>query len=1029
MFLSDTSIKRPVTTILLTVAALFFGVFGYLNMGVDLYPEIDLPVVTVISVLPGADPEIIDSDVTDVLEEEINAIEGVKEITSTSYESQSIIIVQFVLSKDVDIAAQEIRDKINQAKANLPDDLEEPIVQKVDTASEPILWISVATSGDYQQAAKYADEVLKSRLQTVPGVGSIVLGGYREREIRIWLDPEALEARGLIASDVAAAIGAKHIKMPAGRIEQPEKEWTIKIEGEYESVEELQELAVATMNGTVIRLKDLGSVVDGSEDYRSVANFNGMPTVGLGIRKQSGTNTVQVIEAVKKNIEGMLQEVPEGIFIDVAYDTSKFIKNSLHDVLFDLLIGALLTSLVMMLFLRNMRMTIISIIAIPTSIIATFAAMYVLGFTINNLTMMAMSLAVGLVIDDAIVVLENIYRHIERGDRPFAAAFSGSSEVGFAVIAATMAILAVFIPVAFMQGIIGKFFVQFGLSVAFAVMISAVVALALVPMMCSRLLGGSIHLLGGFLLVFEKGFTGMESLYRKYLDLALRNRWKTISLAIGFFLLGLVLLAFVPKTFMTQPDRSEFLVRFELPTGTAMEEMAQNLNTYEQAILKHPEVDKLFSATGFTGNINSGVLFVMLTPSGERKLTQQELMAQFRSELGNLVPDSIVVIDYISDIGGASARSAEVEFVVMGPDVQSLDEVSSRIIEDLRKQGGFVDLDSNLRLDKPEFKLDVNRDLADDLDVSVYSILQNFNILFGGADAGYFKDGGHRYKIRLRAVPDARKEAEDLLDISVRSNRGQLVKAANLVNVQEGIGPNLIARTDRSRSVNIYANLDGISLGEAMDRISAAAAKYVPDNSSWSTRWGGRSDTFQESFGYMLITMIIAMMMIYVILGSQFESFVHPFTVLMAVPLAIGGSFGFLLLTGLNFDIMAFIGVIMLTGIVAKNAILLVDFTNQQREKGMNREEALRMAGPIRLRPILMTAFTTIASVIPVVLALSEGGEMRAPMGATVIGGMLTATFLTLLVIPCVYSVMDDLSIWLQSKLGRATSAGIDSEE
>jgi hydrophobe/amphiphile efflux-1 (HAE1) family protein len=1026
MFLSDNSIKRPVMTILLTLAVLFFGITGYLNMGVDLYPEVDLPIVSVISILPGADPDIIDSDVTDVIEEEINAIEGVKEITSMSYESQSIIVVQFVLSKDVDVGAQEIRDKINQAKANLPDDLEEPIVQKVDTASEPIMWVSVSTSGDYQRAAKYADEILKPRLQTVPGVGSIVLGGYREREIRIWLNPEALEARGLAPSDVATAIGTKHIEMPAGRIEQTKKEWVVKIQGEFETVTDMEELVVATMDETVVRLKDVAKVVDGSEDFRSVAHFNGMPTIGLGIRKQSGTNTVEVIESVKDTLLGIQPNVPEGILLDVAYDTSKFIKNSLNDVLIDLLIGALLTSLVMMVFLRSVRLTIISIIAIPTSIIATFAAMNAMDFTINNMTMMAMSLAIGLVIDDAIVVLENIFRHIEKGERPFVAASTGSSEVGFAVIATTLAILAVFIPVAFMQGIIGRFFLQFGLSVAFAVTCSSLVALTLVPMMCSRLLGDRIKQLEGPFLIFEKGFSGMENLYKKLLDLALKNRWKTISLAIGFFIFGLLLLNFVPTAFMTEPDRSEFMVRFELPTGTSVEEVERHLQTYEKKVLAHEEVDKLFAATGFMGGVNSGILFVLLKPTDERDISQNEMMAVMRSELHGLVENSIVLVDYVSDIGGGTSRNAEIQFVLMGPSVEDLAVVTSKIVADLNEQGGFIDVDTDLRLDKPEFQIEINRDLADDLNVSVYSILENFNILFGGSDVGTFKEGGHRYDIRLRAAPEFRSDPKDLLNTAVRSNTGQLVKSANLINVIEGTGPNMIARTDRSRSVNIFANLDGIALGEAMERITLAAEKYVPEDPAWSTKWGGRTDTMKESFGYMFMALVIAMMMIYVILGSQFESFVHPFTVLMAVPLAIAGSFGFLLLTGMNLDIMAFIGIIMLTGIVAKNAILLVEFTNQQREKGMDRESALRLAGPVRLRPILMTAFTTIASVIPVVLAISEGGEQRAPMGATVIGGMITATFLTLLVIPCVYSVMDDLTIKIRNLLGQSTAAHIE---
>jgi HAE1 family hydrophobic/amphiphilic exporter-1 len=970
-----------------------------------------------------------DSDVTDVLEEEINTIEGVKNIVSASTEGQSQIIVEFNLSKDVDIAAQEVRDKVNIVQADLPRDLEPPIVQKIDIASQPIMWIAVTTSGDYRRAALYADEVLKERLQTVPGVGSVFMGGFRDREIRIWLKPRQLEARSLAPVDVASAIQSKHIELPGGRIEQPEQEFVVKVQGEYRSIEELKELVVSTRKGTVIRLKDVAFVEDGSEDLRSIARFNGLPTIGLGIRKQSGTNTVEVSDAVKATLAEIESTVPEGINVQLATDSSRFIRNTMNDVIFDLFLGALLTSLVILIFLRSYRMTLISVVAIPTSIIASFVLMYTFDFTINNMTMLAMSLSIGMVIDDAIVVLENIFRHVEGGQEGMEAARAGTSQVGFAVIATTLSVVAVFVPVAFMKGIIGRFFLQFGLSVAGAVMLSTLVALTLIPMLCSRFLTESPKQ-GRFFRRLESAFQLVESIYARLLELALRRRWATIGIAASVFVFGLMLSVFVPKGLVTEPDQSEFTVRFELPTGASVENVDRRLRELEKVVLEQPETKSLFAASGFTGASNSGILFVNLVYPHQREANQVEVMARFRRVLEKVAPDARIAVEYPSVVGGGQ-RNTDLQYIVKGPDVESLNRVAEQMVAEMRTVPGFVDVDHDLRLNKPEFKVDIDRGLADDLNVDVRNITQNFSILFGGQDVATFKEGGKRYDIRLRAIPDARLRLDDLLQVSLRSSNGELIKAANLIHVRQGTGPNSVNRFNRSRSVTLFANLEETSLGKGLDTIAGIARKHIPNDPTWSTALSGSSDIFEESFQYLLYALGVAIVMIYVILGSQFESFIHPFTILMSVPLAIAGSFGLMLITGVQLDIFSFIGFVMLTGIVTKNAILLVDFTNQMRRRGMSRDKALRRAGPLRLRPILMTAFTTIAAVTPIAMALSEGGEQRAPMGVTVIGGMLTATFLTLLVIPCVYTVMDDLGGWFARGLrlaglgGRKTVEGL----
>ena len=815
MFLSDTAIKRPVTVLLFTAGILIFGYIAFQNMGVDLYPEIEFPTVSVSSSLPGADPEIMDSDVTDVLEEQINTIEGVKTIQSTSREGNSQIVVEFVLDKDVNVAAQEVRDKVNLAQRQLPRDLEAPIVQKLDMSMAPFLWVAVTSTGDYQRMARYADEVVKERLQTVPGVGAIILGGYQERQIRIWLNPDELEARNLTPRDVAAAIRLKHIELSGGRIEQPDREFVVKIKGEYESVEELGELVVATRNQTVIRLKDVARVEDGSQDMRSIARFNGLPAVGLGIQKQSGTNTVEVAQGVKAALAEIVKVLPEDINADVAFDTSRFIEVAMNDVLFDLILGAILAAVVMLVFLQDPRMTFISIMAIPTSIIASFVGMYALDFTINNMTMLAMSLAIGIVIDDTIVVLENISRYIEQGMARVQAARIGTSEVGLAVLAASSSIIAVFVPVAFMRGLIGRFFFQFSLSVALAVLVSVVISFTLTPMLCSRLLR-KIPRRGRIFQAFENIFKTVERTYSKYLDLALRRRWPTVGAASLIFLLGLALVPFVPKGLVTEPDESSFMMLFELPTGTSMDRMDQYLRQIETVVFSQDEVVSAFAGTGMMGGTNSGIIFVVLLPPNQRKANQAEIKSRLRELVAEAVPNAHFAIENMSPMGHAG-RNAEVQFIVKGPDVEELDRVTTQMMEQMKQTPGLVDIDNDLRLDKPEFKVSIARNLADDLDVNVRDIAENFSILFGGQDVATFKEGGKRYDIRLRALPDARLNAEDLLRISMRSSRVPLIDAANLVEVEQGMGPNSINRHNRSRSVILFANLEGISLGTALE--------------------------------------------------------------------------------------------------------------------------------------------------------------------------------------------------------------------
>lgn len=1018
MKITDVSIKRAVTTLTLTGAIIVFGFLGFRSMGVDLFPEVDLPIVSISTILPGASPEVIDQNVTEVIEEQVGTISGIKSISSSSFEGASQITVEFELSKDVNIGAQEVQDKVNLSRQDLPNDVEDPVINKVDINAQPIIWVTVSGSVDYQDMAVYADQVVKEQLQSVSGVGNVQLGGLRERTVRIWVDPDKVESYGLTTSDVVQAIQTNHIELPGGRIEQADEEFTIKVRGEFETIERLRGLVVKESEGGSVFLRDVAEVEDGSADYRTVAHFNGIPTIGMGVAKQSGTNTVEVAGAIKERVQEIKQETPEGINIQVATDNSTFIENSLAGVQFDLIFGILMTALIMYIFLRNIRATFISVISIPVSLLGGFILMNALGFTINNLTMLAMSLAVGLVIDDTIVVLENVFRHVEEGEDPMTAASEGTSEVGLAVIAAGSSIIAVFLPVAFMQGIIGRFFLQFGLSVALTVLISVIVSLTLTPFLTSRLLKKETST-NKFQESMERFFVKLEWGYRSLLQWATVRRGRVMAIAAFALAGGIALVPFLGTEFSTEADESQFMVRYELPTGTSIENTNRRLYDMEDVILNYQEVESAFSAvgTGGGGAVNQGILIVNLIPTDEREAGQFDVMTRVREEFGDKYPDMIATVGAMSGVGGGG-RSADVQYIIMGPTVEEVGAVSDRVVQRLQDQDIFASVDTDLRLTKPEVNVNINRDLASDLGVSVSSISSEIFTLFGGQDIGKFKEGGNRYDVRIRSKPEFRNNPEDLSNIAIRNNQGQLIKSANLVDVEIGEGPNAINRYDRMRSVQIYANVtEDVSAGEGLEVVEGVINEELPKEGIWRTSLGGQTRTMQESFGYLITALIMSILIIYIVLAIQFESFLHPFTIMMALPLTLIGVFGALFITGSTLNIFSFIGVIMLMGLVTKNSILLVDFANQQREKGMDKMRAIIQAGQMRLRPILMTAVSTITAVLPVALALSEGGETRAPMAIAIIGGMFTATLLTLVVIPVVYLILDDTFEWIKSKI------------
>jgi HAE1 family hydrophobic/amphiphilic exporter-1 len=1003
-------------------ALLVFGYMAFSRMGVDLFPEVEFPVVTVTTTLPGASPDVMDQEVTNTLEEQINTISGIKNITSQSYDGLSNIAVQFELSKDANVAAEEVRAKVNLARKDLPRDIDPPIVQKLDIASSPIVWISVSGKVPYLQLSQYADKTLKEQLQTVSGVGNVEVSGLRQREMRVWLYPQKLYARGLTAMDVVRAIQSNHLELPGGRIEEKKKEYTIKVQGEYLTPKGLSNLVIKSVNGKTTYLHDVAKVQTGTEDYRTIAHYDGIPTIGLGIRKQSGANTVAVADAIRAKVNQLKKNTPDGIKVSIASDNSNFIKQSIGGVQFDIILGVILTAIIMFVFLRNLRITMISIVSIPISLIGGFIIMNALNFTVNDLTMLAMSLAVGLVIDDTIVVLENIFRHVEMGEKGMEAASVGTTEVGFAVLAATSTVVAVFLPVAFMKGIIGRFFYQFGMTVAITMIISLFVSFTLTPFLCSRLLKHEKKH-NAFYNALENFFVWLEEFYAKTLQWGIRHRGAVMGIAVVAFVGGMSLLPFIGTEFIPKSDESRFQVSFEMPTGTSIHEMNQRMYSMEQLLFKYDQVKSVFGSvgSGASQEVNKGIFRINMVPKDQRNISQQDLMNTVRTQFTKKFPSMTIAVSPISNAGGGG-RQADIQYIIRGPDVQKLGTISQEVIKKLKQQGNFVDLDTDLRLSKPNIQVDINRDLAYNLGVNVSSISNEIYALFGGMDVAKYTHNGYRYKIRVKAQPDYRDTPSNLDEIETRGSDGHLMKAANLINYQVGKGPNVINRYNRMQSVSIFADTKGISTGKGLTIVGNTVKKLLPKNNQWSTELGGQSQNMVESFGYLLQALAISILIVYMVLAIQFESFIHPLTILISLPLTMIGVFGALFLTGITLNIFTFIGIIMLVGLVVKNAILLVDLADQQRRKGDDKITAMITAGRLRLRPILMTAASVIIALVPVALAISEGGETRQPLGVAVIGGMITSTLLTLLVIPVVYLLFDDATEWVKRLFTKNTN-------
>ena len=1023
MKISEVAIKRPVLTWMVVSALVVFGAVSYKTIGVNLYPDVEFPVVTVTVVYEGADPETVESEVVDKIEEAVNTISGIKSLRSESIEGLGQVFVEFKLENDVDIVSQDVRDKVAAIRAELPLEIEAPVIEKFDINSSPILAIALSGPVSVRDLSAFADDVLKPQIECISGVGNVRLVGDREREIRIWLRGDVLRAHNLSAQDVLDALACENMEPPGGRVETSEQEIIVKTKGKIEKFEDFGDIIVANLGGTPLRVSDVAWVQDGLEDERSLARLNGQRAVSLLVRRQTGQNTLAVAEGVKKQLDKIRQQLPEGYRLTIAQDLSVFVDESISEAKGELFRGGFLAVVVILLFLRSFRGSLVAAVTIPTTIIATFSFMLAMNFTMNMMSMLALTISVGMIIDDSIVVLENSYRHMEEGKSRIAAACAAMNEIGFAVIATSLAVAAVFVPVAFMEGIVGKFFFEFGMTVTFAVVVSTLIAVSLSPMLCSRLL--KVNTRHGLLFnIIERALSAVESFYRGVLKLSLAHRFTVTLGAMGAFAAAVFVAGFLGQEFVPEPDEAQFNVQVETPIGTSIDATSSVLAEIEHRLQEMPGIMYTFTTigAGMEERVNVGTVLTKLVPKDERELSQSQLMTMARKQLSDLAHLKVSV-EIVPRVGGGGFRVAPLQYNIRGRNLDELVEVSGKIIAKIKDEPGIVDVVSTHDEGKPQADLVIDRDKASDLGVTVEDIGRAVHALIGGRKATTFEEDGETYDVRVRLIETERDRADAILNVPVRTKCGKLVELRNLVKVDRTTGPVQINRENRLRVVTVMGGLEKSKpLKSAMQDVTAVAAEIgLPPGVT--SKFAGDAEMMEESFANMFFTLALAVVLIYMVLAAQFESLIHPFTIMLSLPLSIVGALGLLALTGRTLNIFSMIGMIMLMGLVTKNAILLIDYTNQLRREGMGKTDAILRAGPVRLRPILMTTLSTIAGMIPVAIGLGAGAESRAPMGTAIVGGLLTSTVLTLVVIPVVYSLMDDISAFVSRLLYGKTDA------
>ncbi|HVV84406.1 MAG TPA: efflux RND transporter permease subunit [Kofleriaceae bacterium] len=1021
----DIFIRRWTFALTLTVGLIAFGLLSYKQVGVDLFPSVEFPFVTVTVTYPGADPASMEDKVAKPIEDELSSMAGIKTLTTVNLQSVTQVLIQFELSVNRDQATQDVRDKISAINADLPKGIDSINIQKLDIGALPIMTIALSAPASVspRDLTKLAKDVVKDRIQRVPGVGAVDIIGGREREIHVEVDPARLQARGLTPGDVAMALQGANLELPAGRITEGTQELVVTTKGAFTSLQEIADAPIVSGPGYAVRVGDVATVKDDMEEQRSHASVDGKPAIALVVQKTSGANTVAVADQVKRELAALAPQLAQKqAKLTITQDNAPYIQQSFHEVQFDLLLGALLAVVIIFGFLRDPRATFISALALPTSVIATVWFLKILGFTFNMMTMLALSLSIGLLIDDAIVVIENIHRHLESGEAPFQAASQGTGEIALAVLATTLSIVAVFLPVATMKGLIGRFFLQFGVTVSVAVLVSLFVSFTLTPMLSARLLKvkhGKRFILSR---AIERVLDAIDHVYRRLLGFVLRS---TLSKIVTFvvavvILFGSCSVASKIKTeFIPSEDRSQLSVDIELPVGTSLEHTADVVERIAADLRGQiPGVDNTYVQVGGggTGKVNTAKVYVNLVRPSQRAYTQQELMAWARERYKPLTQRGIKIAVNEVDLAGGDTgfKQQAVQFNLRSNDMDRLIKASTDLQAALAKTGKFVDIDSTYTAGMPQVEIDPDRAAAADVGVPVGTIATTLRALAAKDKVTDYKDPVDLdiYDVKITLPERDEQSLTTLANLSVRSGTNQLVPLGSVVQVKRGTGPSEIDRQARTRQITVLANLGDISQGEAATLVEKLAKQVVPPDIVQET--SGNAQMMQESFGYMAQAAILAVLLVYLILAAQFNSLIHPLTIMVSLPFAVIGAFGGLLVTGAHLSIFGIIGLIMLMGLVTKNAILLVDYTNHKKEEGLSTHDALMAAGPVRLRPILMTTAAMILGMLPVALALGEGGGSRAPMAIVVIGGLITSTLLTLLVVPVVYSFFE----WLRHIFG-----------
>lgn len=1015
MKLPEISIKRHVFAWMLSAVIVLFGMISYQRIGIDRVPAIDFPIIMINTTLKGANPDVVDSSITSIIESAINTTPGIEHIQSISSPGVSTITITFALNKNIDVAYNEVQAKVSQIIKRLPDDTDAPTIQKVDTNAQAVIWLALTGDRTIQQLNLYAINVLKKKLETINGVGEVTLGGRRDRVIRVTLSPDRMAAYKITASDLMNAFNREHVQLPGGFLVSDQSEKLIKLDLEFHNVKELGELMIHHKDGAPVHLKDISTITDSITDNRQVARYNGQPTVGLGMVKIANANTVEIIKEVERRLDEEIRpNLPPGMKLEISTNDSIFINQMVSSLKEHLFTGTLLAALIVFIFLQSVRSTMIIATAIPVSLLGAIAVMYFSGYTFNSMTLLGLLLLIGVVVDDAIVVLENIFRHREHIDKdPISAAVNGSTEVTFAVIAASLALVCIFAPTIFIDGIVGMFFKSFGVVVTFGVLTSLFVSLTLTPMLCSRYLSVG-HAKNKYYDAINKALAKMDSTYHYLLEVSLRHRWRVLVITIAFVVLGgSFAMMKVEKDFVPEADEGSFSISVKTPLGSTLEYTNSRMQLIEAAIASHPKEVASYFATigsGSKGQVNQGNVNVRLVPKTERDQSQKELIKTLKKQFEKI--PGVKAIPSPSSIAKGQ-RSEKLQFMITGPSLEEIGRLSKAMQQTLSKNPNMGKVDLDVQLDLPQLDMQIDRERASAMGLTATDIAQAVSMYAGGIDIAKYNDAngdGQRYDIRLKADESQFKQSADLSKIYLRNATGDLVRLDAVASFVPTLGAAVIGRYDMRYSASFFAN-PNMPLGEAVNLVKTESEKILPAN--YNLKMSGQAEEFGKTFKNIKFVFLLSFVLLYMVLASQFNSFLQPIIIMLAQPLAIIGGLIALLLTGDSLNIYSMIGLVLLIGLVAKNSILLVDLTNQLRERGAGIDAALREACPIRLRPVVMTSLTIILALLPAAMGLGAGSETNKPLSVAIIGGMISSTLLTLVVVPAAYSlVMNGLENW-----------------